>query len=311
MNPESEKYARAAQSKVKSYIKYEDFEFDPRGWWIFPFGNRVIKTQSWFDLPTPPKEEGIQISIVVINWDRPFDMVESCIASILDQDFPPESFEVILVDDASRRISPKPACLKIVRDYPKHNFRAYLLKSTRCYQDTHVYNVGLKRALGWIVTIFHTDAVFDENVLEGTWRHHNAIENLGLCPQMLYMPEENEIKYWYSFPHPMGFSFNKKYVEATHGFNEAKYSDGPVTDFRVQLDRLGIVYAEDTNMQVIHRDYMIPKNVYGPYPEVLRPMPENHSFPDWPNSWGQLSESEEEKVIISNELKNTLKTLKG
>lgn len=303
----------------KSYIPYDEYNKDD-DCWIFPFDMRVIKTESWIDLPSPSKPNGIQISVVIINWDRPINVVETSISSVLNQDFPPENFEVIFVGDASERIPSKPACINILKEYPNHNFRAYLLDRTRCYQDSHVYNVGFKRALGWIVVMLQSDAIFDDEpereldesypkqpVLEGTWRHHNARDKLGLCPRYLWMPKEDEYAHWTTFPHELGLSFRKKYIEAIHGVNEAKYSDAPLNDFRCELtQRFGIVFTEDVNMQVIHRDYILPKNVLGD-PEVLRPRPLDHQFPDWPNDWGELNENEERKVIMTDAMKENLR----
>jgi len=294
----------------KSYIWHPDIKFNERqGCWMFQFGIPVIKIKSWIDLPSPQKPDGIQISVIIINWNRPLNVVESCIASVFNQDFPPDNFEVILVDDASD-ISPKPACLNIVKKYPNHNFRAYLLERTRCWQDSHVFNVGFKRALGWIVVMLHSDGVFDDDperdlddsfphqpALEGTWRHHNARDRLGLCPRMLLMPQENEYSYWSYFPHALGFSIRKKYIEAVHGVNEAQYIAAPILDFYLRLtNSFGIEFTEDMNMQAVHRNYMIPTNLLRT-PDMTRPRPPTAPVQDWPSSWGQITEDEENDVI--------------
>jgi len=300
----------------KSVVPYSNFKFYPEhGWWNFPFDQHVIKTESWIDLPSPPKPPGIQISVVIINWNSPLNVVETSIASVLNQDFPPENFEVILVDDASD-VSPKQACLNSVRDYPNHNFRAYFLDRTRCYQESHGTNVGFKRALGWIVVILQSHSVMDDEperdlddshpqqpLLEGTWRHHNARDRLGLCPRLLAMGREGEYSPQTSFPHPQGLSLRKEYVEAIQGIAEHKYSNAPLLHFRVSLtQRFGIVFTEDLNTQVIHRDYMLPKNILGDQ-EILRPRPQDHVFPDWPTHWGELTEQEEGKTIMSETMK--------
>jgi glycosyltransferase involved in cell wall biosynthesis len=294
----------------KSYIWRENlpYEFDEKNnCWKFTHGTQVIKTESWIDLPSPPKPSGIQISVVIVNWNRPLNVVESSIASVLNQDFPPENFEVILVDDASE-LSPKPVCLDILREYPNHNFRAYLLNRTRSWNCGHVYNVGFKRALGWIVAMLHSDSVFDDAperalndsyprqpVLEGMWRHHNARDRLALSPRMLWMPKENEYKPWYYFPHCQGLSLRKAYVEAVHGVTE-KRCDEPLLDFLIRLMVFNIKITEDVNIQVIHRNYMLPKNLLE-VPSVVRPPPPNASYPDWPNEWGEITENEEKNIL--------------
>lgn len=303
----------------ESHVPYSDFKFYPEhGWWNFPFDQHVIKTKSWIDLPSPPKPPGIQISVIIINWSSPPNVVETSIASVLNQDFPPENFEVILVDDASD-VSPKPACLNILRDYPSHNFRAYFLDRTRSYQESHGTNVGLKRALGWIVVLLQSHCIMDDEserdlddsyprqpLLEGTWRHHNARDRLGLCPRYLAMGIKDEYSPQSHFPHPQGLSFRKEYVEEIHGIEEHYYSDAPLLDFQCRLtQRFGIVFAEDLNMQVIHRDYMLPKSILGDQ-AICRPRPQDHIFPDWPTHWGELTEQEEGKTIMSETMKGRL-----
>lgn len=304
----------------ESCAQYHAFKYYPEhGWWNFPFDQHVIKTESWVDLPSPPKPPGIQISVIIINWNSPPNVVETSIASVLNQDFPPENFEAILVDDASD-VSPKQACLNIIRDYPNHNFRAYFLDRTRCYQESHGTNVGFKRSLGWIVVILQAHSVMDDEperdlddryprqpLLEGTWRHHNARDRLGLCPRLLAMGREGEYSPWRSFPHPQGLSLRKEYVEALHGVDEHKYSNAPLLHFRVSLtQRFDIVFTEDVNMQVVHRDYMLPRSIYGDQ-EICRPRPPDHVFPDWPTHWGELTELEEGKTIMTEAMSENLR----
>ena len=298
----------------------QEHEFDQENdCWKFSHGARVIKTKSWIELPSPPKPQGIQISVIIIDWNRPLNVVKSSIESVLKQDFPPENFEVILVDDASE-LSPKPVCLDILREYPNHNFRAYLLERTRCWGCMHAYNVGLKRAAGWIVMTLQSEAVLDDDperdlndsyprqpVLEGVWRHHNAMDRLGLIPRRLDMLGENKYCGWPYFPHDHGLSVRKSYAQDVRGYPEHSVGD-PAIDYISNLtSQFGIKFAEDLNMQVIHRDCMVPQNladlaykirstVPGAPPSLSGYLSANR--PDWPGGhWGELTENEENNSL--------------
>lgn len=313
----------------KSYIWRDGYryEFDAENdCWKFTHGIRVTKTKSWVELPSPPKPEGIQISVVIVNWNRPLNVVESSIASVLNQDFPPKNFEVILVDDASD-ISPKPSCLKILKEYPNHNFRAYLLDRTRCWGCPHAYNVGLKRATGWIVLTLQSEAVLDDEperdlndsypkqpALEGVWRHHNARDRLGLIPRRLDQHGEKEYSFFVSSffpysPHDHGLSVRKSYVHGVRGYPEHSLGD-PAIDYMVNLTtQFGIKFTEDLNMQVIHRNYMLPKHLADGAPKVRSVTPGvppsldswlSAKRPDWLGGhWGELTEEEEKNAIRS------------
>ena len=303
----------------KSYISYRDDNYDERGFWRFTHGAHVIKTPSWIDLPSPPKPPGIQISVIIVNWNRPLDVVKSSIVSVLTQDFPPDSFEVILVDDASDR-SPRATCLQILEEYPNHHFRAYLLERTRCWGCMHAYNVGLKRAVGWIVMTLQSEAVLDDDVerelgegyprqpvLEGVWRHHNARERLGLIPRRLNMSGENAYYGWFYFPQDVGLSVRKTYAHRVRGYPEHSVGD-PAVDYIANLTaQCNVEFAEDLNMQVIHRDYLVPTNLTG-FAYQLRPVTAGTApslggwlsakRPDWiGGQWGELTEEEEKNVI--------------
>jgi glycosyltransferase involved in cell wall biosynthesis len=298
------------------------YEFDnEKNCWKFTHGAQVIKIKSWIELPSPPKPQGIQISVVIVNWNRPVDVVNSSIRSVLDQDFPAENFEVILVDDASD-ISPKDVCLKILKEYPNHNFRSYLLERTRCWSCMHAYNVGIKRAVGWIIMTLQSEAVLDDTperdldasypkqpALEGVWRHHNAMDKLGLIPRRLNQVDKDRYTGWPYFPHDHGLSVRKCYAHLVRGYPEQSVGD-PAVDYIANLTgRCGIKFTEDLNMQVVHRDFLVPKhladyayNVRSVAPGVL---PSLNSWlsaqrPDWSSGqWGELTESEEKNAIRS------------
>lgn len=299
------------------------YEFDPeKNCWKFTHGARVIKTKSWIELPSPPKPPGTQISVIIVNWNRSLDVVESSIKSVLNQDFPAENFEVILVDDASE-IYPKPVCLKILKEYPNHNFRAYLLERTRCWSCMHAYNVGIKRAAGWIIMTLQSEAVLDDTperdldssyprqpVLEGVWRHHNALDKLGLIPRRLDQNGEGQYGGWPYFPHDHGLSVRKCYAQGVRGYPEHSVGD-PAVDYMTNLTtQFGIKFTEDLNMQVIHRTFMVPKHL-ADYAYKIRPVtpgtpPSLDSWlsakrPDWPSGlWGELTETEEKNAIRSS-----------
>lgn len=311
----------------KSFIwrQTPPYKFDPKNdCWEFTHGAKVIKTNSWIELPSPPKPQGIQISVIIVNWNRPLDVVESSIKSVLHQDFPVENFEVILVDDASD-ISPEPVCHEILKEYANHNFRAYLLERTRCWSCMHAYNVGIKRAMGWIIVTLQSEAILNDDperdldssypkqpALEGVWRHHNFMDKLGLIPRRLDQLGEDRYTGWPYFPHDHGLSVRKCYAQGVRGYPEHSVGD-PAVDYITNLTtKFGIKFTEDLNMQVIHRDFLVPNHL-ADYAYKIRPVTPGTSptlsswlsakRPDWQNGqWGELTENEEKAAIRSMNL---------
>jgi len=153
-------------------VKVRDVECDRQVEFEIPWMNEI----SWKTLPSPPKPPTPQVSVLLAFWNRPAWIMDLCLKSLVDQDFPPESFEILVVDDATEGENANTAREKVAeyrKKYPAHHFEFIRLKRSRCFSDQHPLYVACKKAKGWIVILHQPDIIFDKNVLESAWRHLN------------------------------------------------------------------------------------------------------------------------------------------
>lgn len=274
-----------------------------------PFGLKGIKIPSYKELPSPPKEDGIKITVCATTWNRKKEIITQSIKSIFDQRFPVENYEVILVDDATkgRRVEDlRQAVDELIREYPNHNFRVYITLYTRCYNDPHILNVAFKRALGWILMISQVDIVHLGETLESAWRHHNNLDKLWVCPKHYAEKAkgtrmEGAVPWPFAyFPHEFGSSVRKKYVAQIKGRNEKIISEPPDVDFHIRLGQLGILFGEDESVKTLHR-----RMAHAGCHRLLRKPPKNIQITQ--ADWGDLTPEEEKKVIMTEGMKKCLR----
>jgi hypothetical protein len=272
------------------------------------FGLLGVKIPSYKELPSPPKPEGIQISVCASTWNRPKNVIIQSLESIIKQAFPPQNYEIILVDDATEGEGAKDvreAAEYIIKQYPNINFRAYFTSYTRCWNDPHTLNVAFKRALGEILMISQVDIIHVGETLEAAWRHHNARQNLWLCPKHYAGNLSNPWPFHY-FPHEFGGSIKKTWVWQIKGRNERIIKEPSDVEFHWQLNKKGIVFGEDQDVKTIHV-------AHHPSPRTGAPPPPNLGLdsrnPDgtWTTGdWGALIPDEEARVLMSEAMKNVL-----
>jgi hypothetical protein len=272
------------------------------------FGLLGVKIPSYKELPSPPKPEGIQISVCASTWNRPKTVIIQSIESIFKQDFPKENYEVILVDDATegeRAVDVREAVEYLIREYPNHNFRAYFTSYTRCWNDPHTLNVAFKRALGWILMISQVDIIHVGETLEATWRHHNHRQNLWLCPKHYVEDFSHPWSFAY-FPHEFGASIRKTWVHKIKGRNERIVKEPSDVEFHYQLFKRGVVFGEDPTIQTIHVAQHPPPRTGAPPPPNLG-VDSRYSDGTWTTGdWGVLTPEEEARLLMSEAMKNVL-----
>lgn len=280
-----------------------------------------IEVPSYKDLPSPPIPKDIQISVCITNYGRPKEFIETCVEEWFKQDFPKESFEVIIVDDASADTLPqfpnglesiKNASTHIIENYPDWNYRAYLLDHTRTCDDTHTFNVAFKRALGWILILNQVDVIPIGEVLEATWRHHNARDRLWIHPKnygelKIGSRMEGSVAWGDQyFPHDYAASIRKKYIYEVEGRDEKirppNHSDWLL---RSTLDKAGISFAEDPSVQSLHRRATIPGLAVSSH-YLKRYEKLKDSIPGYTGGWGDLTPDEEKSVLMTPAMKKRL-----
>lgn len=273
------------------------------------FGLRGVKLSSYRQLPSPLKSGNIEITVCASTWNRPKNVIVQSIQSIFNQSFPPQCYEVILVDDATegeRAKDVREAVEYLVREYPGNNFRAYFTSHTRCWTDPHTLNVAFKRALGWILMISQVDIIHEGETLEAAWRHNNQMENLWLCPKH-YMGNSKPWPFQF-FPHEFGASTRKKWVDEIKGRNERIIKEPADVEFHWNLNKRGVVFGEDPDVKTIHVTKHPPRREGYPHP----PPPNigvdtRNSDGTWTTGdWGTLTAEEESKTVMSEAMKKCI-----
>lgn len=266
-----------------------------------PFGIKGIKIPHYSELSSPPKSDKIHITVCASTWNRPKEVITRSIKTIFGQEFPKENYEVILVDDATegaRANDVKAAVDQLIRGYPNHNFRAYFTNHTRCWTDPHILNVAFKRALGWIIMISQVDIIHIGETLEAAWRHHNARKNLWLCPKH-YCGNNKPWPFAY-FPHEMGSSIRKEYVEKIKGRNELIKGAPCDVEFHWWLQKVGVVFGEDSEVKTMHVAHHPPPRDGQP-PDKNPGMYSRHPNGTWTSEdWGVLTPEEEANIMMTD-----------
>ncbi|MCW4048317.1 MAG: hypothetical protein NWE89_01140, partial [Candidatus Bathyarchaeota archaeon] len=73
-------------------VKWKNIECD----YVGPFDTPCLNPKPYKELPSPPKTDGIQISVCVSTYRRPKELIVTSIESIYKQHFPAKNYEVIL-----------------------------------------------------------------------------------------------------------------------------------------------------------------------------------------------------------------------
>lgn len=265
-----------------------------------PFGCKGIKVPSYHELPHPEVPKSIQITVGVPVWNRGTKpeicgepIVRGCVESILGQKFPKESYEVILVDDASNDDSWE-AIVKLCEDYPNYNIRGYRRSESTTFNPGAPFNIAMTQGKGWIYVFNQPDLVWPTENFEAIWRHHNAREKLYLVPKNFGVrPEINDpaeafiarhewakllslnLNPWH-FPHEWGASIRMNYLHQIRGYDERLWLEPCDVELFCRLNLvLGILFAEEAGHVTVHRNvpgikrggegYINPNHVWSPH----------------------------------------------
>jgi len=244
-----------------------------------PFSLRGIKVPSYQELPAPQITKGIQITVGIPVWNRgtkpevnPDEAIlEGCVESILDQRFPRDAYEIILVDDASNDDS-WDMIVELCEDYPSYNIRGYRRPVSTTFSPGAPFNIAMSQGLGWIYVFNQPDLVWPTENFHCMWRHHNARERLYLVPKNLgvsggvnhaaedYVNKHQweellslELNPWH-FPHEWGASIRMEYLKSMRGYDESLWLEPCDVELQCRLNLCyNICYAEDVEHITVHR----------------------------------------------------------
>lgn len=101
----------------------------------------------------------IQVSIVIPTYNQRLDYLTEAIESALHQTYPREKYEIIVVDDGSRKTPPNP----IISKYEKQGVKFILNPHGR---TAHTLNTGIQKMQGKYFKWLSSDDVLCENTIE-------------------------------------------------------------------------------------------------------------------------------------------------
>ena len=286
-----------------------------RGAYELDFGMMGYDVPPYGELPSPAKPKEIQISVCLSTWRRKKETNVSCLQSILNQGFPSESYEIILVDDASEGEHYewyKEAVDYILKQYPNHNFRTYHTNYSRCWNDPHTLNVAFKRALGWIILYGQTDSTQEGEVLEAVWRHHNQADNIGLQPKHFAETEDGGRIAWppQYYPEEHAMSIRKQHIHRVKGRNEAikGMMNTAIVDFLSHALTPFVIYCEDKTVTTFHRNITPYRRAgHDQHPTLPRQNRRHGINRVWTDGdWGVLEPEEEKSVRMTEHMMKVL-----
>lgn len=293
------------------------------------FGLPGVHLPPYTALPRPPVPNSIQISVVSPLYNRA-PILETSLKSYLNQNFPKEAYEIILVDDASED-NTREVVKQICAKYPAYNIRCYFLEFTRCYNNIHPSNVGYRQCLGSIIQTTHMDVVLTPNVFEAGWRHLNARPNLWLNPRTygvlrahhqeaerliaegeyekvvaLSVPSSEAFRPP-GYPNEFGSFINKKHIMMIHGNDERIIREPADVDQWCRLARTGVVFGEDPTVQAVHRIYTKVRPPPFDHRERMRERGVTWNPDDYvrnkDGNWGLLTERERQSVVMTESMR--------
>jgi GT2 family glycosyltransferase len=126
------------------------------------------------------------LSIVIPTHNRK-DKLMRLIQSVLDSDFPPEKYEIIIVDNNSN----DGTFDEVARKFP----RVFVIKSEVNTYSGGARNIGLQNAIGKYVYFLDDDNVLDKECLSRLVKVFESYPRFGIVAPMMFYYEE-PMKIW-------------------------------------------------------------------------------------------------------------------
>jgi glycosyltransferase involved in cell wall biosynthesis len=130
----------------------------------------------------------INISVIICSYNREA-YIKDAMISLLEQDFPKDNFEAIVVDNNSID-NTEQVCKKFIEDHPGANFY-YLTEKQQ--GSSPARNKGATVAKGELLIFMDDDAIAEKDFLKNTWKFYaenKTIQGFGgrIIPR--YIPSE-------------------------------------------------------------------------------------------------------------------------
>lgn len=213
-------------------------------------------------------EETLRFSVVVTTYDREA-LLERCLASLLVQDFPEDQYEIIVVDDGSRDMTPG-----LLTSLAREGRIRYLHQENCGWAVAR--NTGVERSRGEFIVFADDDcrmpidwlkkydAAYREHPayggvagglvsedganLAGKMRHQVHLEMFNLMNASLEMTHDKagEVIFCYG----ANRSFRREVLKGSHFDTDLLYFDD--YDMNLQLREEGIRIYYDPSIQVFH-----------------------------------------------------------
>lgn len=114
-------------------------------------------------------KQSIVISIIIPTFNRK-EILSRCLISLINQTFPQNIFEILVVDDGSTD-----NIEELIKSFNKDQFIRYL-RQERCGQAS-AENMGIKNARGNIILLLDNDMIATDILVEEHFKYHQKFKN--------------------------------------------------------------------------------------------------------------------------------------
>lgn len=141
------------------------------------------------DRPSIPEFPKASVILPVYNEES---VIKEKVENLLNQDYPSEKLEIIIISDASRDKTEK-----IVQEYNNQSIK--LLKMEKRSGKSACINAGVKEAEGKILVFTDANTIFEKDAVKNMVRNFAEFEVAGVCGFLEIYPSGKtkiESKYW-------------------------------------------------------------------------------------------------------------------
>jgi glycosyltransferase involved in cell wall biosynthesis len=198
----------------------------------------------------------MRVSVVVPTFRRP-DMLERCLNALLAQNFPPDDYEVLIVDDAACDLT-RQQVERFAAQWAGHTIR-YIAVADSVHGPAAARNLGWRAASGTIIAFTDDDCIPDPDWLRaGVTAFSGSIA--GVSGRIVVPLEPDPTDYEYNASHLAQSEFvtancfySRDFLSAVGGFDErftAPWRED--SDLFFTLIERGAGYAFEPDALVVH-----------------------------------------------------------
>ncbi|MDI6783302.1 MAG: glycosyltransferase [bacterium] len=209
----------------------------------------------------------IRVSIVVPTYNRA-DFLRKCITSLLAQEFPKETFEILVVDDGSTDATPQMMSELIEKATVEGYQLRYLRQENQGPAVTR--NRGWQNARGEIIAFTDDDCIASPHWLEEITNGYETRDIAGVCGNVFAVQTENIVSQFLAqeklhespfydkygqivYPITCNASFRRSVLELVNGFDETfPYPGGEDVDLGIQIRKRGYFFIDNRQAIINH-----------------------------------------------------------